>query len=72
MEPLSGNMEEMASKILSEGNFLVLSLLVRPGDDTHAFHQSTKLTLYRPSVKKQQSVAASLLVAAQLNNNISS
>lgn len=35
VEPLSGNMEEMASKILSEGNFLVLSLLVRPGDDTY-------------------------------------
>lgn len=34
VEPLSGNMEEMASKILSEGNFLVPSLPVRPGDDT--------------------------------------
>lgn len=27
VEPLSGNMEEMASKILSEGNFFDLSLL---------------------------------------------
>lgn len=36
VEPLSGNMDEMASKILSEGNFLVLSLLVRPADDKHA------------------------------------
>lgn len=27
VEPLSGNMEEMASKILSEGNFLLESLL---------------------------------------------
>ncbi len=48
MEPLSGNMEEMASKILSEGNFLVLSLLVRPGDDTSVFCQGTKLTFLKP------------------------
>lgn len=41
-EPLSGNMEEMASKILSEGNFLLVSLLVRPGDDTHTLSIRTQ------------------------------
>ncbi|KAF3836396.1 hypothetical protein F7725_028954 [Dissostichus mawsoni] len=44
MEPLSGNMEEMASKILSEGNFLLPSLLLRPGDVTFPSGNKTHKT----------------------------
>lgn len=39
-DPLSGNMEEMASKILSDGNFLGKSLL-RP-ESNHTTHTSLK------------------------------
>lgn len=43
---MSGNMEEMASKILSEGNFLVPSLPVRPGDDTDTLSSLTGVSYH--------------------------